>query len=262
MITFIKLGGSLITDKRQENTYRPEAAAAVASALAAALAERPDLRILLGHGSGSFGHMAAKRYGTMAGVRTPEQWRGYAAVGTVAAELNYLLARTLTAAGLPVLRLQPSASARARDGVLVELATEPVQAALDHGLLALVHGDVALDEMRGGTIVSTETVFFYLARRLPVTRIFLLGEVDGVYGLDGAVIPLITPATLPAVEQALGGSSGTDVTGGMETKVRDMVALTQQVAGLAIRIFSGRDPDLLTAALTDRAQPGTLIRAD
>ncbi|HVU13652.1 MAG TPA: isopentenyl phosphate kinase [Phototrophicaceae bacterium] len=262
MLTFVKLGGSLITDKRVENSYRPDVAERVASEVKAALDQNANLRLLLGHGSGSFGHMAAKRYSTMAGVHSAEAWRGFAEVATVAAELNYLMARTLQSVGVPVWRMQPSASALSRDGVLISMALDPIRAALDHSLVPLVYGDVALDEVRGGTIVSTETVFFYLARNLPVSRILLLGEVDGVYDETGKVIERITPVTLAAVEAALGGSAGTDVTGGMETKVRDMVALVEAVPNLSIRIMSGTQPGLLQAALLDQVQPGTLIASE
>ena len=262
MLTFVKLGGSLITDKRVENSFRAEAAERVAAELRSALAQNRDLRLLVGHGSGSFGHVTAHRYGTRAGVHTADQWRGFAEVATDAAELNYLMARTLQMAGVPVWRMQPSASAISRDGALLQMALEPIRQALGHGLVPLVYGDVSLDEVRGGTIISTETIFFYLARHLPVSRILLLGEVEGVYDPSGQVIPKITPATLGEVESALGGSAGTDVTGGMETKVRDSVALVKAEPGVTIRIMSGAQPGLLEAALLDQAQPGTLIRAD
>lgn len=262
MLVFLKLGGSLITDKRVENSFREPVAGRVAEEIASALRQNPALRLLIGHGSGSFGHVAAKRHGTMEGVRTPEAWRGFADVAAAAAQLNNLMANSLRAAGVPVWRFQPSASALSRDGVLTSMAHEPIRHALTHELVPLVYGDVSLDEVRGGTIISTESVFFYLARHLPVNRVFLLGEVEGVYDESGTTIPRITPSTLPEVERALGGSSGTDVTGGMETKVRDMVALTQTVPGLSIRIFNGTTPGLIEAALTGAAQPGTLICAD
>lgn len=260
-LTFVKLGGSLITDKRVENRFRADMAQRVSEAINTALAEDTDLRLLVGHGSGSFGHVAAKQYGTIHGVETPEQWRGFAHVATMAAELNHLMAKTLDTAGVPVWRMQPSASALAEDGVLVTMVWEPIRIALEHGLVPLVYGDVALDSVRGGTIVSTETVFFYLARHLPVQRILLVGDVEGVYDGVGQVIREITPETLPAVESALGGSAGTDVTGGMETKVRDMVALAQNIPGLSIRIMSGTDAALLEATLLGSAEPGTLIHA-
>lgn len=261
MITFVKLGGSLITDKRGENAFRSEAAARVAGELARALADRPTLQLLIGHGSGSFGHVAARKYGTMAGVRTPDQWRGFAEVAAAAAELNHLMTRCLIDAGIPVWRIQPSASAHCKDGVIANMAVEPVHAALEHGLVPLVYGDVALDDVRGGTIISTETIFFYLARHVPVSRIFLLGEVDGVLDDHQTVIPKITTETLPQIEGLLGGSHGTDVTGGMETKVRDMVSLAQVVPGLQIRIFNGTRPALLYRALVEEESPGTLITA-
>src|SRR5690349_2801409 len=118
MLTFVKLGGSLVTDKRVENTFRPEAAERVAAELQAALTQNSDLRLLVGHGSGSFGHVAAKRYGTMQGVHTAEEWRGFAHVATVAAELNHLMAKTLDAAGVPVWRMQTSASSLSHDGAI------------------------------------------------------------------------------------------------------------------------------------------------
>ncbi|MCL4247666.1 MAG: isopentenyl phosphate kinase family protein [Anaerolineae bacterium] len=261
MLTFLKLGGSLITDKTRENAFLPEVTARISREIAEGIRAQPGRQLLIGHGSGSFGHMAAKRHGTMQGVQTDDQWRGFAEVANTAAELNYLTAKALWAAGVPVIRIQPSASVRSRDGVVVEMAVAPVRAALAHGLAPLVYGDVALDEMRGGTIVSTETIFFYLARRLPVDEILLLGNTDGVYATDGSLIEAITPANLADVEAALGGSAGTDVTGGMETKVRDMVALAQTQPGLRIRIMNGVTPGLLAATLAGAAAPGTLIHS-
>jgi isopentenyl phosphate kinase len=261
MFTFIKLGGSLITDKRVESSFREDVTARVASEIAAALREKPDLQLLVGHGSGSFGHFAAKRHHTIEGVHTADEWRGFAEVATAAAELNALVAKTLRAAEIPVWRIQPSASAIASDGKIAHLSHESIRQALEHELVPLVYGDVSLDTARGGTIISTETIFFYLAHHIPVRQILLLGEVSGVYDQNGAVIPEITPANIADIENALGGSSGVDVTGGMETKVRDMLALVQTIPNLTIRIMDGREPDLLRQTLIGEAQPGTLIRS-
>lgn len=46
------------------------------------------------------------------------------------------------------------------------------------------------------------------------------GETEGVLGADGACVSEISPETLPSIEASLGGSRGTDVTGGMASKVR------------------------------------------
>jgi len=260
-LLFIKLGGSLITNKQIASSFYHEAVAAVGLVLRDVVAADPELRILVGHGSGSFGHVVARQYGTINGVHTPADWRGFAHVATAAADLNALVTSTLRAADLPIWRIQPSASAYSRDGELMSMAVAPIESALANGLMPLVYGDVSLDETRGGTIISTETVFFYLAQHLSVDQILLLGDVEGVYDSQGVTIPLITPMLLPTIESALGGSAGTDVTGGMASKVRHMLRLVTAVPSLSIRIMGG-DPDLVRAALLGQAQPGTLIKAD
>jgi isopentenyl phosphate kinase len=262
MLAFVKLGGSLITDKQQSMHFRAPVMQRIAAEIASARAQSPDLQLLVGNGSGSFGHVAAKKHDTIHGVRTPEQWQGFAEVATVASEIGQLVANTLLDAGVPVWRLQPSASALAHKGQIINMALSPIRTALENGIVPLVHGDVGLDTVLGGTILSTETVFFYIAQHFPVDTVLLLGEVPGVYDTQGRIIRYITPGNLPQVEEALGGSSGTDVTGGMETKVRDMVALVEAQPALKIRIMDGREPGLLEATLLGKEEPGTVIQAD
>jgi len=258
MLTFLKLGGSLITDKSSHRTPRRELLARLMYEIVAARAAQPGHGLVLGHGSGSFGHFEARKYGTRQGVHTPEQWLGLAEVQSVAGELNRLVVDAARAAGLPVLNLPPSASAVCRDGVIKSLAVDPVEAALDHDLVPLVFGDVALDEVRGGTIVSTEDVFRYLAGSLRPERILLAGIEPGVLTRwpDGEVIPAVTPEI---VLSGLGGSHYADVTGGMASTVAEMLALTQAVAGVSVRIFSGMAPGVVRAVLLGEATPGTVI---
>lgn len=269
-LVFLKLGGSLLTDKTRPQALRADVLARLAAEIAAALAAAPGLRLLIGHGSGSFGHMAASRHGTRRGVSTPEGWRGYAETALAAAALNGLVADALWAAGVPVLRIQPSASARCRDGELLSLDVRPLIAALANGLVPVVYGDVALDQARGGTIISTEEIFRCLAPQLQPQRVVLVGEVEGVLTADpagggpGELIPHITPATLPSVAQVLGGSRGVDVTGGMVAKVAEMLALVAHAPGLrAAQIVSGLTPGLVRDVLVDPAlAAGTLLSRD
>jgi isopentenyl phosphate kinase len=111
---------------------------------------------------------------------------------------------------------------------------------------------VIFDTVRGGTILSTEDLFEHLARQLHPERILLAGLEDGVwadYPACTRLIPVITPETLPQVAPALGGSSATDVTGGMSSKVRQSLALVDELPGLEILIFSGERPGQVKSAL-------------
>lgn len=262
MPTLLKLGGSLITDKQIDKHYRKDEAHRIAQEIAEAYHQNASMSLIIGHGSGSFGHVAANKYGTINGVSTPEQWRGFAEVAITAAELNAYLAQTLFEAGIPLWRIQPSASAVAISGVIAYMDLNPIRAALQHNLVPLVYGDVALDEVRGGTIISTETIFTYLTQQLDISRIVLAGEVDGVLDEDGRVITEITPTNFERYTHLLGGSRGTDVTGGMLTKVSDMLKLVQYKKGLRVAIVNGLVPDVIRRALNGEQGVGTLIYDD
>jgi isopentenyl phosphate kinase len=259
MLTLLKLGGSLITDKNVEKSFRRDVVKRLADEIAAACAEDPQLKLLIGHGSGSFGHFAAKRANTIGGVYTPSDWQAFAYVSNVAAELNYLVCDCLQEVGLPVWRIQPSASLLSHDGEVTAMSMRSIETALSNRLIPVVYGDVSLDSVLGGTIISTEKLFFYLSTVLTVDQVFLLGEVFGVYGSSGEVVENITSANFGSLFSVLGGSAGTDVTGGMETKVEDMLSVIERSSKMTIRIFSGLTENLLHDALLGKAHPGTLI---
>lgn len=246
---FLKLGGSLITDKTGVEAVRGDVLARLAAEIAAARRENPGLRLLVGHGGGSFGHVAAAKYGTRQGVGSAEAWFGFAEVHAAMARLNRLVVEALLAEGVPALSLQPSASVRCENGRITHIAAEPVLAALAAGLLPVIYGDVAFDSDIGGTIVSTEEVMMALAEALNPSWLLLAGEVPGVLDADGGVIPLITASNIETVKPALGGSRGTDVTGGMISKVNSMLALVERHPALSIRILSGLETGLIGAAL-------------
>jgi isopentenyl phosphate kinase len=267
-LAFVKLGGSVITDKTRAETARPEVIGRLAREIASAWAANPGLGLVLGHGSGSFGHIAAQRYGTRRGVRGTKGWRGFAEVATIAARLNRTVVDAVQDAGIPVWSLQPSASAHCDDGELGSMALEPVTKALAHGLVPVLYGDVALDASLGGTIISTEQIFAYLARHLHPDRIILVGTVDGVFDGDplrdprARQIPEISAANWASLGALLGGSHGTDVTGGMLAKVAEMVDLARQSPGLEVQLISGEQEGTLRTALERSAEvrAGTVIR--
>lgn len=264
-LVFVKLGGSLITDKTREATPRPEMIRRLAGEIRAALDARPGLRLLLGHGSGSFGHVVAQRYHVQSGCT---DWRGYAETSAVAQRLNRLVTDALLDVGVPAVSLQPSASARARAGELLELAVQPLQTLLERGLVPLVYGDVALDDEWGSTIISTEAQFVYLARRLRPQRILLLGEVAGVYSADprrdptARLIPRIEAQHVEQLTSMLSGSNTVDVTGGMRSKVQLMLTLFRDLPTLRVGLLTGLQPGLLQRALCEPEwNPGTMLLA-
>lgn len=254
---FVKLGGSLLTDKRAKELPRHDVIARLADEIRVARLEKPDLRVVLGHGSGSFGHVYASTHGTRAGVKGAEQWLGFAQTADAAARLNRIVVAALLDAGVPAWGIQPSVALRCADGRVAVGPDGSVVAALARGLLPVVFGDVALDSVRGGTIASTEEIFQSMDDSLLPSRIILAGEVGGIYDADpllntnAALIPVVTPQSFAEIRAGLGGSHGVDVTGGMAAKVEQALSWVAKRPALSVLICSGLEPGNLYRALID-----------
>lgn len=276
-LVLLKLGGSLITDKTQPHTPRLDVMDDLALQIKTALQTRPDLRLVLGHGSGSFGHVPASEYHTRDGLpprATPlahrerdateeNYWRGFAEVWYQASELNRFVMTALHKAGVPAIALPPVSSVIASDGQVAVWETTPLRMALAAGIMPVVYGDVVFDEIRGGTILSTEDLFSHLTHALSPERILLAGLEAAVWEDFPArtrKIERITPASFEEVSAGVGKAAGADVTGGMESKVRQMLGLVKTVPGLTVQVFSGEAPGNLVRALGGETL-GTLIAA-
>lgn len=251
-LVFLKLGGSLITEKDKIATVRPDVFSRLVSEIRVGREQNADLQILLGHGSGSFGHVPAKKYGTRAGVKTEEEWNGFVEVWQQAAALNNIVMAALAAGKVNALAFPPSASVSAQDGAIRTWNVAPLRAALQASVIPVVYGDVVFDSERGGTILSTEDLFAHLAGELRPAHILLAGDEAGVYA-DHAqrtgLIERITPANMPDFAAALGGAAGADVTGGMAGKVAAMLAMLGHAPDCEISIFSGLEAGNVRSAL-------------
>src|SRR6185436_14809988 len=125
-LVFIKLGGSLITDKTRPYTPLLDVMDDLALQIATTLQTQPNLRLVIGHGAGSFGHVAASEYKTRDGYPRPSPlihrerdktedhyWKGFAEVWYQASALNRYVMHALHQAGLRTMALPPSAQVSA-----------------------------------------------------------------------------------------------------------------------------------------------------
>ncbi len=252
MIIFLKLGGSLITDKTKPYTPRLKMLDNLAVQIARGLQESPELKLVVGHGSGSFGHEAASKYDTRKGVSGQIEWKGFAEVWYQASVLNRLVVESFRRSKLPAVTLAPFSSITAKDGKIIAWDLKPLKTSMANGLLPIIHGDVVFDKVRGGTILSTEDLFSHLAHQLHPKRILLAGLEEGVWKDFPArtrLLKELTPRTFSTQTLGLGRSAGADVTGGMQTKVFEMLSLVNQIPDLEIVIFTGKKPGNILHAL-------------
>ena len=273
-LVFLKLGGSVITDKTKPMTPHLDVIQRLADEIASAIRTNPDLHLLIGHGSGSFGHAVANQYQTQSGGNDKNYWQGFAEVWAAARAVNQMVINALTQTGVPVMAFPPSAGIITHNRKIESWDIGPIKLALSRGLIPVVQGDVIFDTNLGGTILSTEAVFAHLARIFQPTKILIAGLEEGVYRdypikthlthpypgghKPDEIVPCITPQNISQVLPGLTSSQYVDVTGGMLAKVELMISLIKEIPDLKVLIFSGVTPMNLYRALTGEAL-GTLI---
>ncbi len=257
-VVLLKLGGSLITEKSRAETPRPEVIARLAGEIARA-ARETSVRLIAGHGSGSFGHVAARDSGIAGGLRSPDQLSGVSRTQERAAALHRLVIQALEEAGALPFSLAPSSCMVAAAGRVAAFHDEPLLLALERGLLPVLYGDVVLDRERGVSICSTETVLDAVARRLlerghVVRKALWLGETDGLYDAEGRTISRVSAAD---VLDAVGDPSGADVTGGMRHRIESALELAR--LGVPSVLINGLRAGELERALRGERIQGTEV---
>ena len=261
-LIFLKLGGSVITNKNSANTADLERIDTLAQEIALALHEDSDLSLVIGHGSGSFGHHAANKYHTREGVHSEEDWRGFAEVAERARELNQIVVERLILAGLNAVSVSPFSGVHSKNHEIQTWELSIIKNCLKNHLIPVVYGDVVLDSDMGGTIFSTEELFDWLTQKMQPKRILLACQVDGVwedYPHCTHLYPEINANTFSVNQEGLQSSGSVDVTGGMRSKVEIMVKLVRKNPGLEVEIFSGKKARNTYSALIG-IQTGTVIR--
>ena len=243
----LKLGGSIITDKRAECAVDREKVAS----LAAAIARARTGGIVVIHGAGSCGHPEAKRYHLDRGAEaggTEGIWVTHRAVSG----LNDAVVLALREEGVQAVGIHPLHCGIADNGRLAGFETRQLATMLSLRMVPVIHGDVVMDLSQGACIVSGDQLVRFLAAALKISRVGLATDVPGV--LDGGrVVPVITRDTIPTLQ--IGSSVHTDVTGGMKGKIDELLGLAD--AGIGSEIFHvSRVTDFLNGSGTG----GTQIR--
>src|SRR6476660_2261405 len=124
-VTLVKLGGSLITDKARPETPRLPVIRRLAGEIARAARHAPG-GLIVGHGSGSFGHVAAAASGIAAGLVSPLQLPGISRTQERAAALHGQVVGELLAAGALPYSLAPSSCLVAAWGEPAAFLEEPL----------------------------------------------------------------------------------------------------------------------------------------
>lgn len=260
-LIFIKLGGSVITDKRGRFAARGKTILRLAREIKKAKGKRRNTFFIVGHGSGSFAHIPAAKYKTKEGVVGRESIIGASLTEDAARRLNMIVVNNFLKEKLPVFSFSPASFLISDTKVSGKLYIDPIIQALKIGLMPVVYGDVVMDEKTGFTIFSTEKVFSRLIsvlRKNYKIRQIYCSDVDGVYDDKGKVIPLISGKNFDSVEKLILKAKGVDVTGGMLHKIESALLVLKKYKVSTI-ILNGTRVGNLERALRGKKVVGTRV---
>ena len=241
-----KLGGSVITDKSKPYSYRPDVVSALSEEIASS-----DEKVVVVHGGGSFGHVAAKQHGissesssaTAAGV---SQTRG------AMYDLDRLVCKTMSEFKLSPYPFAPfDAINRAGKAPLAQW----LRGLLKENLTPVTFGDVVLTPA-GFKVMSGDTIVHELTKALLPERVVFALDVDGVYEENTRVIiQELTPSKIRKMKL----TPSDDVTGGMRLKLE----VAARVAGLGSKVcfVSGYRRNEFSKALKGMDFYGTVVKS-
>ncbi|MCI4369361.1 MAG: isopentenyl phosphate kinase family protein [Thermoplasmata archaeon] len=246
----VKLGGSVITRKREVERVRAKVLGRLANELAG---YAPSGGLVVLHGAGSFGHPGAVRWGLADAPTVPPKGgarvRGASIVSAEVRRLHVTVLRALVEAGANPWSVPAASVAKNRAGRLVEFDAAPFISALSAGALPVSFGDVVPDLDWGSSILSADTIAVELARRLPAERVVFVSDVEGILSDPGgggrrSVIPTVTREV---VEHLAPRPKAPDVTGGIRGKAEAMLTIAS--SGAHAGLISGLKGGALSRAI-------------
>ncbi len=236
----VKLGGSIITDKAKEGTFRHETVDRLAREI-----KKANKDYILVHGAGSFGHILAKQHRLSEGLTEPTQILGFAQTHASVLRLNSLVMDALIHQGLPVMSLPPHAILELDNHQLKTMDFTVFSDYLKRGFIPVTFGDVALDSQLGGSICSGDLLMQALATQFHPEKVVFVMDEDGLYTANPKTDPKATFIETIAVKDIPRLSTGldtrTDVTKGMQGKLETITRIAQ--LGIDVILVNGNVKD-------------------
>ena len=250
----IKLGGGSITEQNSPRTAKRKEISRLLGEIQEARGEK-GFDAIIGHGSGSFGHVVAKEYNVHEGLYNENSAKGAILTKLAASELNSIVLDEALKLGMPVFPFFPSSflfssKRKPREGFVGHIAN-----AIEHGFIPVVHGDVVMDDEQGVSIASTEQVLCFIASRMNTKKIIIATDVDGIYDKDPTQWPdanfieSVSSSNIDDVINSTGAAHKVDVTGGMKSKVSLLYEMVKSSDGTTGYIVNAGRPGVLKSAL-------------
>lgn len=260
-LIIVKLGGSVITYKKESP---PRIHEKNLSRIADELKTLPSPKLIV-LGGGAHGHQAAHTYG-FGNPRTPQSrlLEGIPVIRHNMSVLSLKAEEELNKRGSRAVIVPPFTQAIMKNGLIRNFPVNMIERYLQAGLSVITHGDVCMEENGSASILSGDAIVAHLVSLLPIKSVLIGTDVDGVYDSDpnanntARLITLIDSSNVDKIIERTGPSSSTDVTGGMNRKLLEIMTLAKR--SVEVVVFNLSVPGRLSSLTLDKDVVCTRVR--
>ncbi len=253
MLTVVKIGGSVITDKSSlKGFFNNKIVERLAQEIRSA-SEKIDSQFIVIHGVGSFAHPIAKKFNLHKGYIGKQSNVGFSLCRAAVCELNNLFIRKLLQIGLNVGLVDTFSVAQTTGSKITDFNLSPVNNLLKKKLIPVLSGDIVFDFEQGFAIVSGDALVAYIARKLKAERVVFVSDVDGIYDRNpkkynnAKLLKNISNLNFKRVIENFESSDNLDVTGEMKGK---LLEIRKHLKGMNVSVVNGLVEGNLERSLT------------
>ncbi len=230
-IDIIKLGGAVITDKTEYKKIRLFELREICEQIG----EWGNPCIIV-HGAGSYGHIKAKEYDITSGFRESSQIQGLMQIRKDMHELSSIVVEELIKANLNAMNFQTSSLIYSEnENMQYKYFLNPIQKAMQLGLIPVLSGDIVFVEDGDFNIISGDVIVEILANNFQVNRVIFITDVDGLmvvnpetnqkeYLINASVEDIKSLSFTSDISE-----NTIDVTGSMKGKVKSVLSILRSV---------------------------------
>lgn len=256
-LKLIKLGGSVLTFKDRPLHVRREVLNSLTSEIRDALLKNKDMRLVLVHGGGSFGHYIVRKcLNTVGRIDS----KCFSEVTFYMSILNNIVIRELLSNNLMPVTIPPHAVFKFTSDESLQYDLKIINDYLERDFIPILHGDVVLCS-NGYKVLSGDTIVWVITKELNIKEIIFVTDVDGIYNkdpkkyVDAVLLKHVKAYELMKLD--LRSSNTYDVTGSMEFKLLEGIKLG--VKGVTVKVVNGLIKGNLFKALNDEDFIGTVV---
>ncbi len=255
----LKLGGSVITDKTKEGSFRKKVMDNLSKEI-----KKANKQIILIHGAGSFGHIHAKKYRLNEGFSRDEQIHGFSVTHEMVQRLNSMVLKSLQNNGIPAVSISPHSAVKLDDHKLVSMDYNVFEEYLKKQFTPVTFGDVVLDKKLSFSICSGDLLAMALANYFKPEKVIFALDEDGIYTSNPKIdknVKLIDSTTIDELERLKTlADVHADVTGGMSGKIETIKNISK--LGIDTILLNGNKPDRLYKVLVGEDTKSTIVYGD